>query len=166
MNTMKKYYFTLSVLLLLNIISILIDIHYSLFIQITLCLLTLTVVAVNIKFSYDFLKEGIINISRKTGILILLFFVAGCILVLPYEIKIRTISFNYSDCLPMIFSYLIAITAIAYFTSYIYIKQIKFKKIIAILLLLNIAGLCIKTVLLVFGLYLDKNFSLLYAYFT
>lgn len=157
----------LSTLLFLNIVSIFIHLDYSMVYQIGIGVVIVFALVINIFLAYSALKEDSLLSQIKTNIIIILFFVGSCIAVLPYEIKIRAISFNYSDCITMIFSYLCAATALLFFTVSIHQKFIHKQKtailLLDLVLLLNITILFVRAMLLCFGIYLDKNFIFLYA---
>jgi len=163
-----KYYILLSVLLLLDVGSIFIHLDYSGINQTFIGLIIFLVLAINIKLVYNTIKTDIVFTQKKTNIFIILFFIFSCIIILPYEIKIRAISFSYYDCLSIIFPCLSAATVLSYFMANTY-KKSYFSPtksgiiILDLVLLICIIFLFIKSILLCFGIYLDKNFIFLYA---
>lgn len=171
MSIKMKYYILLSILLLLDVGSIFIHLNYSVVNQTFIGLLIFIVLAINITLVYNTIKADIVVTHNKTNIFIILFFVFSCITILPYEIKIRAISFNYYDCLPMILPYLSAATVLSYFIANTYKKGYFTSPkpgiiILDLVLLICIVFLFIKSILLCFGIYLDKNFIFLYANLT
>ncbi len=124
MSVKMKYYILLSVLLLLDVGSIFIHLDYSGINQIFIGLIIFLVLAINIKLVYNTIKTDIVFTQKKTNIFIILFFIFSYIMILPYEIKIRAISFNYYDCLSMILPYLSAATVLSYFMANTYKKVI------------------------------------------
>lgn len=148
----------------LDIFFIFFEFEQNLFTQITLTLFILVSVLITLKLNLDLLKNPIYNF--KDYIFTIICFIISIILILPFELKIRTISFNYNDCLSMIFSNLIATTTLSIMTINIYKNTIKKNKYISvittIILLFNVLLLYIKSLFLVFGIYIGENFQLIY----
>ena len=165
MSIKNKYNLFILTLLLFSIISIFINVEYSRIYQAVFGILIACSLAVNIKLIYDFFNTDFLAVPQKTNVLIIILFALSCILILPYEIKIRLISFNYGDCVTMTFLYLSAATSMLYLVGSIYKKRFKnlqTKTIIAvfdIILLFNIAMLFVRAILLNFGIYWDDNFN-------